>query len=167
MSVAQLSDARLHGSAGGVVGTSHGEILINLLASDSLSQAEESRVSAHGVSVAEELDVSNRCDESNDLNAVSLLEPLLSDSTSGHASNCLTGRAAATARRGLGAVLLEVSPVSMAGTGVEVDSLVAVVLWSLILVGNSQENRCAKSDAIFSARVDSDAIFLVTGGGDG
>lgn len=55
----------------------------------------------------------------------------------------------------------------MAGTGVEVDGLVAVVLWSLILVRNSQEDRRAESDAIFSAGVDSDAIFFVTGRGDG
>lgn len=55
----------------------------------------------------------------------------------------------------------------MAGTGVEVDGLVAVVLWSLVLVGNSQEDRRAESDAIFSTGVDSDAIFFVTGRGDG
>ncbi|KAI6764649.1 hypothetical protein HG531_012536 [Fusarium graminearum] len=96
--VSQLSDACLHGSTVGVVGASHGEVVVDLLTGDSLSETEEGRVSAHGVTVAKELDVSDRGDKGNDLDAIGLLEPLLSDSTGGHASNCLTGGAAATAR---------------------------------------------------------------------
>ncbi|KAI6756790.1 hypothetical protein HG530_011388 [Fusarium avenaceum] len=98
VSVAQLGDACLHGSASGVIGTSYREVLIDLFTGDGLCEAEEGRVRAHGIGVTKELDVSNGGDKGDDLDAVGLLEPLLGDSTSGHASNGLASRAAATAR---------------------------------------------------------------------
>lgn len=55
----------------------------------------------------------------------------------------------------------------MAGSGVEVDGLATVVLGTLVLVGDGEENRGSESDAILGSRVDGDAVLLVAGSGDG
>lgn len=138
--VAQFGNAVLHAAAGVFVRTADREEFVNLGLGDGLGEAEEGRVRAHAVSVVEELDVANGGDKGDNVNAVGLLEPLLSNSACSNTGDRLAGTAAAATRAGLDAVLLEVGPVSMAGARKEVDGLVAVVLGALVLVGDSEED---------------------------
>ena len=67
-----------------------------------------------------ELDLANGRDKGNDLDAVDSLQVLLGDGAGGNTADGLASAAASTTAARLDAVLLEVSPVGMAGTGVKV-----------------------------------------------
>lgn len=163
----ELGDAVLHAAPSFLVGASHRQELVDVGAGEGLGEAEEAGVGAHGVSVAEELDGADGGDKGDNLDAVGLAQPLLGDGAGGHTGNGLARTAAAAAGGGLDAVLFEVGPVGMAGTGVEVDGLVAVVLGALVLVGDGEEDWGAESEAVFGAGVDGDAVLFVSGRGDG
>jgi hypothetical protein len=138
--VAQLGDEGLHLLRGVRVRAADGQELVDAGARERLGEGEEGRVGGEGVGVAlEEGYVTHRRHEGDDLDAVGLGQPLLGNGTSSHASNRLTGRAPAAARRGLDAVLLEVGPVGVRGTRVEVRRAAAVVAGPLVLVGNGQQ----------------------------
>lgn len=140
--VAQLGDEGLHLLRGVRVRAADGQELVDAGARERVGEGEgeEGRVGGEGVGVAlEEGDVTHRRHEGDDLDAVGLGQPLLRDGTGGHTSNSLAGRAPATARRGLDAVLLEVGPVGVRGTRVEVRRAAAVVAGPLVLVGDGQQ----------------------------
>lgn len=165
--VAQLGDLVLHAAVGRVVGAAHGEELVDLFAGEVLAKAEEGGVGAHGLGVVKELDVADRGDKGDNLHPIGLLQPLLRDGTGGHARNGLARTTPAAARAGLDAVLLEVGPIRMAGAGVQVDGLVAVVLGALVLVGHGEEDGRAERAAVLDARVDRHAVLFVARRGDG
>lgn len=55
----------------------------------------------------------------------------------------------------------------MAGARVEVNGLIAIVLGSLVLVGNCEEDGRAEGAAKFGAGVDGDSVLFVAGSCDG
>lgn len=115
-----------------------------MFAGDGIRETEECRVGAHGVGVTEELNVSDGRDKSDNFDAVRLMEPFLGDGTGSDAGNRLTGTTPATARAGLDAIFLELSPVGVRRAREQIDRLVAVVLGTLVLVrhGQQEHRRC-------------------------
>ena len=144
----QLLDALLHAGGGVRVRAADGEELVDAGAGEVLGEGEEGRVGGQGVGVGaalEEGDVADRGHKGDNLDAVGLGEPLLSDGAGGHAGNGLAGGAPPAAGGGLDAVLFEVCPVGVGGARVEVDGLGAVVVRALILIRHGQEYGCAQS----------------------
>lgn len=125
-----------------------------------------------------ELLVADGRGESDNLNAVGELEVLFGDG-SGSNTACtmsvnefrqgnryrltdgLASTASTTSTAGLDAVLLQVSPVGVTGTRVQVHGAVAVVLGSLVLVHDAHANGGAQSDTKLGARLDLDLVLLI------
>lgn len=170
VAVAELGDVVLHAARDGLVGAAHGQKLVDGLAVDVAQQAQVVGVGA-GAGVlgggGEEVDGADAGDEGDDLDAVGQAQVLLGDGAGGDAADGLAGAAPAAAGRGLDAVLLEVCPVGVRGPRVLVDGGVAVVLGALVLVEHAQANRGAEGDAELGARLDLDAVLLVSRRGDG
>lgn len=149
--VAELGNLVLHALRDGRIRATDGKELIHFLAGQGVHKLEKLGVAAKGVdivtvgqrSVFKKLDVAHGGNKRNDLDAISLAQPLLGDSAGSNASNGLAGTTSATARGGLDTILLEVSPVGVGGAGVEIDCLGAVVVRALILVRYGQEDGCA------------------------
>ena len=106
-------------------------VSINLLAGDGLEEVQElwAQSILNGIVILGfgwrrdrrgELDLADRRDERDDLDAVDSLEVLLGDSTSSDTADGLACAAASTTAARLDAVLLEISPVGVAGTGVKI-----------------------------------------------
>jgi hypothetical protein len=79
----------------------------------------------------------------------------------------LASTASATSTAGLDTVLLQVGPVGVTGTGVQVHGAVAVVLGSLVLVHDAHANGRAQGDSKLGARLDLDLVLFIARCRDG
>lgn len=82
-------------------------------------------------------------------------------------TNGLSCAAPASSTAGFYAVLLQVSPICVTGSRVEVHGAVAVVLGPLVLVHDAHANWSTESDTKLCTRLDLDSVLFISGGGDG
>lgn len=165
--VAVFLDDLGHARGGFFAGAAGGRERVDGLAVDGFQEVEEFRVcGSSGVlgGRGDKVLVTDGGDERDNLNAVRKTQVLLSDSTSGNTTNCLTGTAATTTAASLDTVLLEVSQICVARTRVQVHRAATVVLRSLVLVADHHANRCSQSDSEFRSRLDLDAVLFVSRG---
>lgn len=109
------------------------------------------------------MDLSNRRDKGDDLDAVGDLQVLLGDGTGSDTADGLTSRRASSTGRGLDTVLLEVGVVGVGGARIEVG--LGVVVGTLVLVADLEGDRCAEGDTVLDTGVDDDKVLLVTRSG--
>lgn len=109
------------------------------------------------------MDLSNRRDKGDDLDAVGDLQVLLGDGTSSDTADGLTSRRASSTGRGLDTILLEVGVVGVRGARVEVG--LGVVVGALVLVADLEGDRRAEGDTVLDTGVDDDKVLLVTRSG--
>lgn len=84
----------------------------------------------------------------------------------GLCTNSFASATSAATAAGFDAVFLEVGEVCVAGTGVGVHGVAAVVFGALVFVADDHGDGRAKRDAEFGAGLDLDAVFLVTRRGE-
>ncbi|KAJ0158688.1 hypothetical protein CTA2_11079 [Colletotrichum tanaceti] len=165
LALLELADEVNHLVVGLFVRAADGEVLVDGVAVDGVEQREEAGVRRRGRVLRrrrEEVAVADAGREGGDLGAVGFAEVLLGEGAGGDASDGLAGGGAAAAGRRLDAVLLEVGPVGVGGTGEHVHGRVAVVLGALVLILDEHADRGAKGDAELGAALDDDAVLFVS-----
>lgn len=157
----------LHALIRSGIRTANRKEFINLGPGHAIGEAEEGRISAHSIGVAEEFNAADGGDKGDDFDAVDVLEPFFGNGAGGNAGNGLAGAGAAAAGAGFDGVLFEVGPVGVGGARVEINGFVAIVFWALVFVGDGEEDGGSEGAAEFGAGVDGYFVFFVAGSRDG
>lgn len=113
------------------------------------------------------VDVADRRNPSNNLNAVGELKVVLTESACGHSADGLSGTGTAATRGGTNTVLLKVGEVGVTGARVLLHGVALVVCRAEVLVLDDHGNWGAERDTSLHARLDGDKISLIARRGDG
>jgi hypothetical protein len=107
------------------------------------------------------MNTANRRDEGHNLNAMCKLEVLLCNCTRCHPPNGLPCTASPSTAARLHAVLLQVCPIRMTWSRIEVHRRIPIVVRSLILVANNHCDWGSQCDSKLRARLNLDHVHLI------